>query len=283
MIRTSSIEETRLAVDELRSDGGSVAFVPTMGYLHDGHRALLRQAHHEADRVVASIFVNPTQFAPGEDLERYPRDIDADLAALREERCDLLFTPETGETYPDDFSTWVEVTGLGRIYEGASRPTHFRGVTTVVAKLFNVVRPDVALFGRKDAQQVAVVRRMVRDLAMPLRIVTVPTEREADGLARSSRNVYLTDADRTAARSLSRALFAGRDAAERGEEFDEVLRRMRQEIDPAVAVDYIDIVDANSFVPLRARLDGTEPLAIVAARVGSTRLIDNLPLERTEV
>ena len=235
-----------------------VGLVPTMGALHDGHRALLRAARAECDRVVMSLFVNPTQFGPGEDLDRYPRDEAGDRAIAADEGVDEVYAPAATDMYPDGFATVVSVGELGRRYEGAHRPGHFDGVATVVLKLFARVRPDVAYFGRKDAQQLAVVRRMTADLDVPVAIRAVETVREADGLAVSSRNVYLSAQERLAAPSLHRALVARDPSLCQGE------------------LDYLAVVDPTSF-------DAVEPrpgaLVIGAARFGSTRLIDNITLE----
>jgi pantoate--beta-alanine ligase len=232
--------------------------VPTMGALHDGHRALLRAARAECDRVVMSLFVNPTQFGPGEDLERYPRDEAADRAVAAEEGADEVYAPTVAEMYPDGFATTVSVGELGRLFEGAERPGHFDGVATVVLKLFARVRPDVAYFGRKDAQQLAVVRRMASDLDVGVAIRPVETVREPDGLAISSRNVYLSPQERQAAPSLHRALLARDPSACEGE------------------LDYLAVVDPDTFEPAQPRPGA---LVIGAARFGATRLIDNITLE----
>jgi pantoate--beta-alanine ligase len=235
-----------------------VGLVPTMGALHDGHRALLRAARAECDRVVMSLFVNPTQFGPGEDLDRYPRDEAGDRAIAAEEGVDEVYAPAVTEMYPDGFATSVSVGELARRYEGAHRPGHFDGVATVVLKLFQRVRPQAAYFGRKDAQQLAVIRRMVADLDVPVAIRPVDTVREADGLAVSSRNVYLSPAERLAAPSLHRALLARDPSLCEGE------------------VDYLAVVDAATFDPVAPRAGA---LVIGAARFGTTRLIDNIVLE----
>jgi pantoate--beta-alanine ligase len=271
-----TVADVRAAMAQVRCAGRRIAFVPTMGYLHDGHLALVARARAIADVVVASIYVNPTQFAPGEDLSTYPRDTDGDRAKLASAGCDFLFQPDSSEVYPHGFSTFVAVEGVTRLYEGASRPSHFRGVATVVAKLFNVVRPHVAVFGQKDAQQVAVVRRMSEDLDLGVEIDVVETIREPDGLARSSRNVYLGTDERRRAVALSRALRDACDAVEAGVSLDEARARMRSILEPAVdAIDYADIVDATTFEPATGA-EGERLLAIVAARIGRTRLIDNM-------
>jgi pantoate--beta-alanine ligase len=235
-----------------------VGLVPTMGALHDGHRALLRAARAECDRVVMSLFVNPTQFGPGEDLDRYPRDEAGDRTIGAAEGVDEVYAPAVEDMYPDGFATVVSVGALGRRFEGAYRPGHFDGVTTVVLKLFARVRPDVAYFGRKDAQQLAVVRRMTADLDVPVAIRAVDTVREADGLAVSSRNIYLSPQERLAAPSLHRALLARDPALCEGE------------------LDYLAVVDPGSFDAVEPRAGA---LVIGAARFGATRLIDNIALE----
>ena len=242
---------------------GRVAVVMTMGALHAGHAELVRRARAEADSVVVTIFVNPLQFGAGEDLDRYPRPLEADLAICEGEGADLVFTPTPDVVYPDEPVVRVTAGALGTVFEGASRPGHFDGVVTVVMKLFHLTRPDVAYFGQKDAQQLAAIRRMVRDLDVPVDVVAVPTVREPDGLALSSRNVYLTPEQRTAATSLSRAL-ATRDVA---------AGRAILDAEPGVDLDYLERVDSHTF---QVSSDGD--LLVVAARVGTTRLIDNLLL-----
>ena len=236
----------------------SLALVPTMGALHDGHRALLREARAANDRVVMSLFVNPTQFGPGEDFASYPRDAERDRAIAFGEGVDEIYEPTVEEMYPAGFETTVSVGGLGERYEGASRPAHFAAVATVVLKLFQRVHADTAYFGQKDAQQLAVIRRMTRDLDLPVSIVSVPTVREPDGLALSSRNAYLSAEDRLRAPSLHRALVARDPALVEGE------------------LDYLDVVDPDTFLPCPPRKGA---LVIGAARFGGARLIDNLPLE----
>jgi pantoate--beta-alanine ligase len=236
----------------------TVALVPTMGGLHDGHRALLRAAHAEADRVVMSLFVNPTQFGQGEDFARYPRDLERDRAIAAEEGVDEVYAPAVEDVYPDGFSTTVDVGPLAGVFEGASRPGHFAGVATVVLKLFERVRPDVAVFGQKDAQQVAVIRRMVRDLDVPVALTIVPTVREPDGLAVSTRNAYLSDDERRRAPSLHRALVARDPGLVEGD------------------LDYLAVVDPDTFAVIEPR---SGALVVGAARFGSTRLIDNVPVE----
>lgn len=251
-----------------------LGFVPTMGALHGGHLALVSAARSECTSVVASLFVNPLQFAANEDLAKYPRDPDGDREKLAAAGVDVLFAPESAAMYPPNFSTHVEVGEMGKRYEGAIRPEHFAGVTTVVTKLLHVVQPDVLYLGQKDAQQTAVLRRMIRDLDFPVRIVVVPTVREDDGLALSSRNAYLTAEQRAAAPSLHRALLALQDALVDGASKDRAVEAARTVLDPSAALDYIDVVDAVTFEPV----DRPDPPAFVigAARFGTTRLLDNL-------
>jgi pantoate--beta-alanine ligase len=276
----SSASELRAVVGAWRAHGDRVALVPTMGALHSGHLSLVDRARERAERVVVSIFVNPAQFAPHEDLERYPRPLARDRELLAEVGCDLLFLPAVETLYPPGFATWVEPQGAACGLEGAIRPHHFRGVATVVLELFHLVAPDLAVFGQKDAQQLAVVRQLVRDLALPVEIVAGETMREADGLALSSRNVYLAPAERRAATVLHRALGAARAAIEAGERDAEAVRRRLREVlagEPLVEVEYAEVVDPVSFQPV-ARVAGRVVLP-VAARLGATRLIDNLVVE----
>lgn len=253
--------------------GGRVALVPTMGALHEGHLAHIAEARRHADHIVASVFVNPTQFAPGEDFDRYPRTPDADAARLQEAGCDLLFTPEVAAIYPDGFQTYVMPGDAARDFEGAVRPDHFRGVCTVVAKLLNIVRPDFMTLGRKDAQQLAVVRRMVLDLDLNVEVVQIETVRDDDGLAKSSRNRYLSPEERTTALSLHRALVACREAITGGEEIERAIDRMHKEVSRDILLDYAEVVDPDTFQ--RSREKGSPLLGIIAGRVGATRLIDN--------
>jgi pantoate--beta-alanine ligase len=263
-------------VREARASGKTIAFVPTMGALHDGHFSLARLARSEAGFVVVSIFVNPLQFAPGEDLARYPRREKDDSAALAREEVDVVWVPDPASMYPADFSTAVEVGGVSDGGEGSIRPGHFRGVATVVAKLFHQVQPDVAVFGRKDLQQVAVVRRMIRDLDFPIRLVVGETVREPDGLALSSRNAYLSPEDRRIAAAFPRVLFEARDAAGRGERDAALLAgRVRRELEAAgLGVEYALFVDPETMTPVTDAIPGTALAA--AVRVGKTRLIDNV-------
>jgi pantoate--beta-alanine ligase len=263
-----------------RQVSGSVGFVPTMGYLHEGHLTLVRRARAENSRVVVSIFVNPTQFGPREDFNKYPRDYQRDLAMLEKENTDVVFMPPVAEMYPAQFNSWVEVIGVTEGLEGSSRPGHFRGVTTVVAKLFNIVQPTKAYFGQKDAQQVIVIRKMVADLNMDLEVITVPTVRESDGLAMSSRNTYLNPEQRRAAVVLYQALTLAQQLWSQSEkDAGRISREMTALIQkqPLAAIDYIIIADAETL----EELDTVKPPALVsmAVKIGSTRLIDNIVLE----
>lgn len=256
---------------------GSVALVPTMGALHEGHRSLLQRAREVADSVVVSIFVNPLQFAPGEDLDRYPRPLDADLAMSADEGVALAFIPSRLEMYPREPVVRISAGALGDRFEGASRPGHFDGVLTVVAKLFGLVRPDIAVFGRKDAQQLALVRGMVADLELPVRIEASPLIRDADGLALSSRNKYLSAGERQSALALSRALNAGAGASGRG--VQGIIAATCQVLDEqhGVETDYVAVVDPDTFDEIGP--SSTVGLLVLAARVGKTRLIDNVCVE----
>jgi len=262
-----------------RALAGPVGFVPTMGALHDGHLALVRRARAESASVVVSIFVNPTQFGPNEDYHRYPRDLDSDLARLEEASVDLVFAPTADALYPPSFDTWVDVPHLAGRLEGAARPGHFRGVATVVVKLFHIVEPDRAYFGEKDAQQALLIRRMIADLDLPIEPVIVPTVREPDGLAMSSRNAYLTPRERRAAAALPRSLRAAEALWRTGERRANEIRRAVEDVlesESLVRIDYVSVASAD-------RLDELEvvdrpALVLVAARIGGTRLIDNVPL-----
>lgn len=259
-----------------RRAGRRVAFVPTMGALHEGHLSLLREGKQRADRLALSIYVNPTQFGPAEDLSRYPRDLEGDLEKAEKEETDAVFVPSDAEMYPQGSQTFVSVEGLAQFLCGASRPGHFRGVATVVAQLFHVVEPDVAIFGEKDYQQLALIRRMARDLAFPVEIVGAPIVREPDGLAMSSRNRYLSPEERRAALSLSASLAEARRIVEGGEsESERILARIREIVGAAgiLRLDYAAVVDAQTLEDL-PRLDPPAVIAL-AAFVGKTRLIDN--------
>jgi pantoate--beta-alanine ligase len=274
-----SRRELRAALEGSRRDGLSIGLVPTMGYLHQGHISLLRAARAECDVVVMSLFVNPAQFGPGEDLDRYPRDERRDLLLAEREGVDFVYAPAVAEVYPQGFATGVEVGGnLTEVLDGDPErrgSAHFRGVATVVAKLFNTVGPDVAYFGQKDAQQAVVIRRMVRDLDFPVRIEVLPTVREADGLAMSSRNAYLGGADRDRATALSQALSAAAEGADAGS-LAAGLAAAREVLAAAgIEPEYLEARDAEELEPV-TELDGRPVLIAVAARVGGARLIDNV-------
>ncbi|WP_304453236.1 pantoate--beta-alanine ligase [Nocardiopsis sp. YSL2] len=273
-------EELRRAL----ADAGRVALVPTMGALHAGHRSLMRLARDRADTVVVSIFVNPLQFGPGEDFDRYPRTLDTDTGVCAEEGVDVVFAPTVATMYPTEPMVTVQAGAMGELLEGASRPGFFTGVLTVVSKLLHLVAPDLAVFGQKDAQQIAIVRRMVADLSMPIEIVGAPTLRDPDGLAVSSRNVYLSDDERASALALHRALAAGREGAAGGPDAVRAAARAvldgAAQADPPVVPDYVALVDPATFTDAPADFEGEAVLA-VAARVGSTRLIDNVPVTFT--
>lgn len=275
MEHLTSIPAVRERVKAWRREGRTIGFVPTMGALHQGHTTLVTIAKQRCDRVVASVFVNPTQFGPKEDLSRYPRDLEGDSRKLAAVGCDALFTTTPDEMYPKGFATWVTVEGLTDGLCGASRPGHFRGVTTVVTKLFNVVQPDDAFFGEKDRQQLQVIRRMTADLDLPVRVHGCPTIREQDGLAMSSRNMYLSPDERARALGLSRGLRAARDAYAKGERTAEALSRLvRASLEEAKArIDYVEVVDLATLKPVATVNDDTA--IIIAAFMGTTRLIDN--------
>jgi pantoate--beta-alanine ligase len=272
-----TIAEIRASRQKL---SGTVGFVPTMGFLHEGHLALVKRAKAENAAVIVSVYVNPTQFGPREDFGSYPRDLDCDLELLRKEGTDTVFVPLDDEMYPGRFATWVDVEKVTERLEGASRPGHFRGVATVVAKLFNIVRPTRAYFGQKDAQQAVVIRRMAADLNMDLEVVVVPTVRESDGLARSSRNIYLNPKERQAATILFKALTLAQRLSQGGEKDAESIRRQMMALiqkEPLAQIDYVSIAGAETLDELN--LIDRRALASLAVRIGQTRLIDNMPLE----
>lgn len=275
--------DARAALEPERRAGRRIGLVPTMGYLHDGHASLLRGAREQCDFVVMSVFINPTQFRPGEDLESYPRDEKRDIAVAEREQVDLIYAPELAEVYPDGYSTSVLVEGTSEVLCGdADRRgiEHFRGVTTVVTKLFNTIQPDVAVFGQKDAQQAIVIRRMVRDLDMPIEIEVLPTVREPDGLAMSSRNAYLDAGGRRRAPAIHRALEELRSAAATGEtEIAPLLERARERMrESGIEPEYLEARDAEDLSPVEA-FNGRPVLVAVAAPVGGARLIDNVVIE----
>jgi pantoate--beta-alanine ligase len=280
IVRT--IPEIRMALKALREGGQRIGFVPTMGYLHDGHAALIKQSTARCNSTVVSVFVNPTQFGPNEDLSRYPRDLERDQNLCLKLGVDVLFLPEAAEIFPTGFSTFVEPGPLGDILCGKFRPGHFRGVVTVVAKLFNIVQPDLAFFGQKDLQQIAVIRRMIKDLNMPVDIVAAPTVREADGLAMSSRNSYLSPGDRQRALSLQRGLLAADAAFQSGDhQAASLMAIARKQLKDVDEIQYCQLVDAHTIEPLSGEITRTAALCI-AALVGKTRLIDNVVLAPTD-
>jgi len=275
IVRT--ISELRAVLKALREHGSRIGFVPTMGFLHEGHAALIRQSTARCDHTVVSVFVNPTQFGPTEDLSRYPRDLERDQALCLKLGVSVLFLPEPSEVYPTGFCTFVEPGQLGEQLCGAHRPGHFRGVATVVAKLFNMVQPDLAFFGQKDLQQTVIIRRIVRDLNLPVDIVVAPTVRESDGLALSSRNAYLEPIDRKRALGLSRALFAAETEFQNGERRPERLLAKAREHLGEVDLQYLEIVDTQTLEPVDRDIVRISAIC-VAAVVGKTRLIDNVLL-----
>lgn len=270
-----TVKEVREQVKEWKKQGLSVGFVPTMGYLHEGHKSLIDAARKGNDKVVVSIFVNPMQFGPTEDLATYPRDLDHDAALCESAGVDLIFHPEAEEMYEKDFCSFVDMTGLTEGLCGKTRPIHFRGVCTVVNKLFNIVTPDHAYFGQKDGQQLAVIKRMVRDLNMDIEIVGCPIVREEDGLAKSSRNTYLSPEERKAALILSKTVALGKELAKTEKDANKVVEAMKKNIEtePLAKIDYVEAVDALSMAPVE-KLEGTCMLAM-AVYIGKTRLIDN--------
>ena len=270
-----TVKEVREQVKEWKRQGLSVGFVPTMGYLHEGHKSLMDAARKGNDKVVVSIFVNPMQFGPTEDLATYPRDLDHDAALCESAGVDLIFHPEAEEMYEKDFCSFVDMTGLTEGLCGKTRPIHFRGVCTVVNKLFNIVTPDHAYFGQKDGQQLAVIKRMVRDLNMDIEIVGCPIVREEDGLAKSSRNTYLSPEERKAALILSKTVALGKELAKTEKDANKVVEAMKKNIEtePLAKIDYVEAVDALSMAPVE-KLEGTCMLAM-AVYIGKTRLIDN--------
>lgn len=274
-----TIDEVRKTVKAWKREGMTVGLVPTMGYLHEGHKSLIERAVKENDRVVVSDFVNPTQFAPNEDFESYPRDIQADAALCADAGASLIFNPEADEMYTDAL-TFVDMNKITKVLCGKTRPIHFSGVCTVVSKLFNIVTPDRAYFGEKDAQQLCVIRKMVRDLNFDIEIVGCPIIREADGLAKSSRNTYLNEEERKAALCLNRALKLGREMAEGGEtDAEKVVNAITAEVEkePLAKIDYVEMVDLNTLEMLKT---AEKPLlCAVAVYIGKTRLIDNFIME----
>ena len=280
MKTVKTIAEVRQAVKEWRKEGLSIGFVPTMGYLHSGHQSLIKKSVSDNERTVVSVFVNPMQFSPNEDLASYPRDLAKDSALCEETGADLIFTPEPEEMYKDGFCSFVDMTVLTQELCGLSRPIHFRGVCTVVTKLFNIVTPDRAYFGQKDAQQLAVIKRMVKDLNMNIDIVGCPIVREEDGLAKSSRNTYLSADERKAALILSKSIKLGTDMYRNGERNAETITDAMKKLissEPLASIDYVKIVDINTMQPVQ-QIEG-QILAAIAVYIGKTRLIDNFMSE----
>lgn len=276
-----TIEEVRTQVKEWRKNGESVGLVPTMGYLHEGHQSLIKKSVEQNDKTVVSVFVNPMQFAPTEDLESYPRDLNADAKLCTEIGADLIFNPEPKEMYKNGFCSFVDMIGPTAELCGKSRPIHFRGVCTVVSKLFNIVQPDRAYFGQKDAQQLAVIKRMVIDLNVPIEIIGCPIIREDDGLAKSSRNTYLNDEERKAALILSKTIFMGKKLVEDGlTDAKELVRLMKENIEtePLAKIDYVEVVDFND-ISIRDEISDNT-LVAMAVYIGKTRLIDNFIVEK---
>lgn len=272
----STVDETRAQVKEWKKQGLTVGLVPTMGFLHEGHQSLIKKAVEENDKVVVSVFVNPIQFAPNEDLETYPRDLEADKKLCDSTGADLIFHPTPDEMYPDGFSTHIQMDNLTKELCGKTRPTHFGGVCTVVGKLFNIVKPDKAYFGQKDAQQLAIIKRMVRDLNFDLEVVGCPIIREPDGLAKSSRNTYLSADERKAALILSKSIELGKELVASGEKNAQtIIKAMTDKIntEPLARIDYVNVVDALNIEPIDV-IKG-ETLVAIAVYIGKTRLIDN--------
>jgi pantoate--beta-alanine ligase len=281
MQKITAVTEMQTLAEDLRSKGQIIGLVPTMGALHEGHLSLIRQASEQADTVVVSIFVNPTQFGPNEDFAKYPRDLERDVKLCEEAGADIIFAPPVEEIYPKGYSTYITEEFVAKPLEGVSRPTHFRGVTTIVAKLFNIVRPDLAVFGQKDAQQVAVIRKMVQDLNFTVDIVIAPTLREPEGLAMSSRNRYLSTGQRAEALAISQALQKAKDMVEQGErradrliaEATHILSQKRR-----VRIIYVAVVDRNTMEAVREVVPGANHMMAIAAWVDEVRLIDNTVL-----
>ncbi len=279
-----SVREMQNLSSQIRLERKSIGFVPTMGFLHDGHISLVKESKLKSDFTVVSIFVNPAQFAPTEDLEKYPRDFDRDENLLITENVDVLFYPDIEEIYPINYNTFVEVENITSILEGESRPTHFRGVTTIVAMLFNIVKPDIAVFGQKDAQQATVIKKMVYDLKYDLEIVISPIVREKNGLAMSSRNVFLSNQERKDALVLSQSLKLAEKLIHNGErDFSKIEKEMNNIINSAVTstLDYIKAVNLENFIPVEIFETGKSYFILIACKIGTTRLIDNLLIKIT--
>ena len=273
----NTVKEMKKIIKNLKEEKKVIGFVPTMGYLHEGHLSLIRKSVKKTDRTIVSIFVNPTQFGPSEDYDRYPRDIERDKRLLKREKVDYLFHPSVEEMYPPEYKTYVEVTELQDKLCGHSRPGHFRGVCTIVLKLFNIVQPDIAFFGQKDAQQAIIIKRMARDLNLDVKIEIMPIIREKDGLAISSRNTYLSLEERKQATVLYRSLQLAKELIENGEKNSElIISRMRKliESEPSAKIDYVEIVDIEELNPVKEIKN--KALIALAVYIGNTRLIDNI-------
>jgi len=274
----TKISEMQKISRELRSNGKKIAVVPTMGYLHEGHLSLVKIASELADVVITTIFVNPKQFAPNEDFDRYPRDFERDKKALESQKCDYLFYPEINEMYPKDFSTYIQMQGITKVFEGESRPTHFDGVALVVLKLFNITKADIAVFGQKDYQQTLVVKQLVNDLNLDIQIVVAPIVREANGLAMSSRNRYLTEKEREIASIIFVALEEAKRAIASGERRRKIINSIVMSTlrsVPEIKIDYVHTVKADNLEIVDEFLPGEEIVILVACWIGRTRLIDN--------
>ena len=274
----TTIETVRNTINAWKKQGYSIGFIPTMGYLHDGHAALIDQARKDNDKVIVSIFVNPTQFGENEDLNSYPRDINRDKSLCEAHKADIIFSPTSDEMYHDR-KAFVNIVELSDTLCGISRPIHFKGVCTVVTKLFNIIQPTNAYFGEKDAQQLAIIRKMVYDLNFPVNIIGVPIVRESDGLAKSSRNTYLSKEERKAATILYKAIQMGKQTIKRGASADSIINTMTEIIntEPLAKIDYVSVVDANTMQPVHAI---TSPVLVaMAVYIGSTRLIDNFSFD----
>ena len=270
------IEEIREIVKEWKKQGLTIGFVPTMGYLHEGHESLIKNSVKENDKTIVSIFVNPTQFGPNEDLEKYPRDLESDKNLCNKNNVDIIFNPSSNEMYNDDFSTYINMNGLTSELCGKSRPTHFSGVCTVVAKLFNIVKADKAYFGEKDAQQLSIIKRLVRDLNMDIEIVGCPIIREEDGLAKSSRNSYLSESERIAARVLNKSLMEAKKSLSNGNRDSNYIKNIIKEIinnENLAQIDYVEVVDSLSLEKID--VIKSDILVAIAVYIGKTRLIDN--------
>lgn len=280
VIRT--IKELRNELEDIRRKHKIISFVPTMGYLHEGHLSLIRHAKKNSDILVVSIFVNPTQFSPNEDFNRYPRDEKRDLNLLESESCDFVFIPSTEEMYGKDYQTFVKVKKYSEILEGEFRPTHFEGVTTVVVKLFNIVQPHFAVFGQKDAQQAFIIQKMVSDLNIPIRIDVLPIVREADGLAMSSRNVYLNQEERIQALALYKSLLLAESLHRNGEKnSNKIIQKVKAFLNEfsLIKIDYVEIIDKDTFNKVEELIEGKSYYLLIAVRIGNTRLIDNTILK----